>query len=255
MKRAILDQLLQARAEKRPIALITNLMTYDQVLLDPQKIDNPIPISEALYRVTLNSLETDRSGIVTLDNTQKWFVLVFNSPLRLMIIGAVHIAQALAPLALHIGYDVTVIDPRHAFATKARFPNVTLCTDWPDEALKMRILDHRTAVVTLTHDPKIDDPALIMALSSTVFYIGALGSQRTHAKRLQRLKDNGIDHKILTRIHGPVGLAINAVTPAEIAVSILAQMTSVLRKHDKDTKQVKNEQAVSDITKDPDRLE
>ena len=234
MKRAILDQLLQARAEKRPIAVLTNLTTYDQVLIDPQKIINPIVISEALYRVTLDSLETDRSRIVTLDtDQQKWFVQVFNSPLRLMIIGAVHIAQALASLATYVGYDVTVIDPRHAFATKERFPDVTLCTDWPDDALKIRTLDHRTAVVTLTHDPKIDDPALIMALSSPVFYIGALDSQRSHAKRLQRLQDNGIAHKTLTRIHGPVGLAINAVTPAEIALSILAHMTSVLRKHDK----------------------
>jgi len=145
-------------------------------------------------------------------------------------VGAVHAAQSLVPLARLAGYDVTVIDPRTAFATSERFPGVTLRHDWPDKALSALRPDHRTAVVTLTHDPKIDDPALRAALISNAFYIGALGSRRTHAKRVERLTEAGFDAATLARIHAPVGLAIGALTPGEIAISIIAEITAVLRR-------------------------
>jgi xanthine dehydrogenase accessory factor len=144
------------------------------------------------------------------------------------VVGAVHIAQALAPMAVLAGYDVTVIDPRRAFATDARFPMVKLSTDWPDEALGALRPDRRMAVVTLTHDPKLDDPALEVALRSEAFYIGALGSARTHGKRLARFKELGFGDDQLARIHGPIGLRLGGRSPAEIAISIMAQVTQVL---------------------------
>jgi xanthine dehydrogenase accessory factor len=154
---------------------------------------------------------------------------VFNPPLRLVVVGAVHIAQTLVPMAGLAGYDVTVVDPRRAFASDARFPGVDVRQDWPDEALEALEPDARTAVVTLTHDPKLDDPALDVALRSDAFYIGALGSKRTHAGRRERLTELGHDARALDRIHGPAGLAIGAVSPAEIALSVMAEMTQVLR--------------------------
>ena len=148
----------------------------------------------------------------------------------MIIVGAVHIAQPLARMAALAGYDVTIVDPRRAFASEDRFPGVTLLSEWPDDVLRDLGPDHRTAVVTLTHDPKIDDPALIMALRAPVFYIGALGSTRTHAGRLKRLRAEGFSEAELERIEGPVGLNISARSPAEIAVAILAQVTQFLRR-------------------------
>jgi xanthine dehydrogenase accessory factor len=147
----------------------------------------------------------------------------------MLVVGAVHIAQALAPMAAMVGFDVTVIDPRRAFASDARFPNVRLVRGWPDEVLPTLAIDHRTAVVTLSHDPKLDDPALEAALRSPAFYVGALGSRRTHAKRAQRLGEKGFSEQEIARIHAPVGLAIGAVSPAEIALSALAQVVGQLR--------------------------
>ena len=146
----------------------------------------------------------------------------------MIVVGAVHIAQSLVPMATLSGYDVTIVDPRQAFATEARFPGVALQHDWPDDAMSALDPDRRTAVVTLTHDPKLDDPALTVALRSEAFYIGSLGSNRTHAKRLARLIEAGLTESELARIHAPVGLDIGAVSPAEIAVSIMAQITAVL---------------------------
>src|SRR5262249_59186907 len=157
------------------------------------------------------------------------FVEVFNPPLRLIVDGAVHAAQPLARIAAIAGYAVTIVDPRSAFATEERFPGVALSTDWPDEAMPRLKPDRRTAIVTLTHDPKIDDPALTVALKSNAFHVGALRSDRTHAGRCQRLKEVGFAEADIARIHGPVGLSIGALTPAEIAVSIMAQITQVLR--------------------------
>jgi xanthine dehydrogenase accessory factor len=170
------------------------------------------------------AMAADKSGILEDDRI---FLQVFNPPLRLIVVGAVHIAQELVPLATIAGYDVTLVDPPRAWASTDRFPEVSLLSDWPDDALAALAPDHRTAIVTLTHDPKLDDPALGVALKSEAFYIGALGSTRTHAKRLDRLRDTGLGDAQLARIHGPIGLAIGAKSPAEIAIAILAQMTQV----------------------------
>ena len=178
------------------------------------------------------ALRADHSRMLEASASGKTFLHVFNPPLRLFVVGAVHITQALAPMAAMLGYAVTVIDPRRAFATPARFEDVRVLSGWPDEALAEERLDARSAVVTLTHDPKLDDPALSAALRSDAFYIGCLGSRRTHAKRLERLTAAGFDESQFERLHGPVGLDIGASTPAEIATSILAQMTQTLRREE-----------------------
>ena len=170
---------------------------------------------------------SDRSGI---EDDGRTFVAIHNPPLRLAVVGAVHIAQALVPMARIAGYDPVIIDPRGAFGSEARFPGEVLLDDWPDEALAQVGIDARTALVLLTHDPKLDDPALHIALKSDAFYIGALGSTRTHAKRVERLTDAGFTPDQIARIRGPVGLDIGAASPPEIAVSILAQMVQALRR-------------------------
>ena len=164
-----------------------------------------------------------------LDNTGSFFDFIETPPRRLMIVGGVHITQFLAPMAQAAGYDVLVIDPRAVFATADRFPGITCVTDWPDEVMENFVPDSQTAIVTLTHDPKIDDPGLVAALRSTAYYVGCLGSRRTHAARCDRLRDSGFDDGDLGRLHGPAGLDIRAKTPAEIAVSILAQVIAVER--------------------------
>ena len=170
----------------------------------------------------------DQSGIEKSESGES-FVAIHNPSLRLIIIGAVHIAQSIIPMAQAANYDVTVIDPRGAFATGARFPGVTLIEDWPQDVLPKLALDARTGFVALTHDPKIDDPALILALRSDVFYVGALGSKKTQASRAERLKASEFDDAKLARIHGPIGLKIGAVGAPEIAISIMAEMTQSLR--------------------------
>jgi len=169
----------------------------------------------------------DRSGM---EEDGATFVHVHNPPLRMIVVGAVHIAQALVPMARMAGYDVSLVDPRPAFAQETRFPDETVVEDWPDEALDGLAPDARTAVVTLTHDPKLDDPAILRALGSDIFYLGCLGSNRTHAKRVARLREAGVSEDAIARIHAPVGLDIGARGPAEIAVSILAEVTARLRK-------------------------
>jgi xanthine dehydrogenase accessory factor len=176
----------------------------------------------------MKAARRDESSAVEADG-KSWFLTVFNSPLDLAIIGAVHIAQPLARMAALSDYAVRVIDPRTAFATSERFPGVALSHEWPDEALKTKPLTARSAIVALTHDPKLDDPALSEALRSPAFYIGALGSRQTHAKRLERLKEQGYSDAELARIHGPIGLKIGARSPSEIAISILGEMTATLR--------------------------
>ena len=218
----LLTRLGQARAEQRPTVLATRLPSGEQQLLpDPDA-------SPGLAQAAVAALQADRSGTVDVDGTT-WFLQAYNPPLRLVVVGAVHIAQALVPMAAGLGYGVTVADPRRAFATDERFPGVTVSTDWPDEAMDALRPDSRTAVVTLTHDPKLDDPALDRALKSQSFYVGALGSRKTHAARLARLRDLGHDDAALARIRGPVGLNIGAVTAPEIALSILAEIIAVRR--------------------------
>ena len=211
----------EARAAGRPVVLATRLPGGEQVLL-------PDPAHPALNAAAARALAAEKSGTHEVDGTA-WFLHAFNPPARIVIVGAVHIAQALVPLAAQLGYGITVADPRRAFASEERFPNVTVSSDWPDEALDALLPDSRTAIVTLTHDPKLDDPALDRALKSDAFYIGALGSRRTHANRLERLRAMGHGEDALNRIRGPVGLNIAAVTAPEIALSILAQIVAVRR--------------------------
>lgn len=222
MKRPILDLLLESRAAKEPAALVTSLSDGAQTLVAGSAVLGAMT-SEALIHEARAALAADANRWVDTAHGPV-FIQVFNPPPRLVIVGAVHIAQPLAPMAAVAGYAVTVIDPRQAFATPERMPGVTIVCEWPDAALSALAPDRRTAVVTLTHDPKLDDPALAVALASNAFYIGALGSRRTHAARLERLAARGIDAENLARIRGPVGLDIGAVSPAEIAVSILAEM-------------------------------
>lgn len=210
---AMLEDLVAARAARRAVAYGVHLQTWARRLVGA---DDPVVAAR---------LRTDTSG---LEESGEFFTL-HNPPLRLFVVGAVHIAQALVPMARLAGHDVTLIDPREAFAQTARFPEETVVTDWPDEALAALGLDARCAVVTLTHDSKLDDPAIIAALRSDVFYLGCLGSTRTHSKRLERLRAAGFDEAALGRIHAPVGLNIGAKTPAEIALSVLAQITQRLR--------------------------
>ena len=188
-------------------------------------------IARAVWHQDLATVmpEADRSRMLTVEGGGSLFLQAFNPPLRMMIVGAVHITQALAPIATLLGYEVTVVDPRRAFASDERFPGVHVDTDWPDDALHRLAPDRRTAVVTLTHDPKLDDPALEVALASEAFYIGSLGSRRTHAARLERIRARGIDEAALTRVHGPIGFAIGARSPAEIATAIAAEITARLR--------------------------
>ncbi|MFO1072784.1 MAG: XdhC family protein [Geminicoccaceae bacterium] len=223
----LLAALNRARGEKRRVCLVRYLDTAALALtVDGAAMLGELP--EDVAEAAAAALRRDQSGLVETSRGAT-FLQVFNPPLRLVVIGAVHIAQALAPMAALLGYHVTVVDPRRAFATDSRFPEVAMTTEWPDEALAALAPDRRTAVVALTHDPKIDDPGLDVALRSEAFYIAALGSRRTHAGRLERLRGLGHDAGTLARIHGPAGLAIGAVSPAEIAVSVLAEMTQALR--------------------------
>lgn len=219
MKRETLDQLLAARARRQAVALITDLATGAQRIV-PRAGAKDDPLAGKLDE----AFRFDQSG--THDGQ---FINIHNPPLRLVIIGAVHIAQAVIPMAQQLGYDITVIDPRGAFATGARFPGIALDAEWPDEVIPRIGLDERTALLALTHDPKIDDPALHAALRSDVFYIGALGSKKTQASRVSRLKEKGFGDAEIARIHGPIGIAIGAKGAPEIAVSIVAEMTRALR--------------------------
>ncbi len=228
MRATILERLLKDRAAKTPVAVVTDLASGAQALVYAREVAGELSLDpDALARIR-EALQADESGAIE-HGGKRLFLHVQNPPLRLIIVGAVHIAQALAPMAALAGYSVTIIDPRRSFATDARFPDVTLIGEWPDETMAAMKLDRRTAVVTLTHDPKLDDPALQTALRSAAFYIGALGSKKTHAARVGRLKAAGFSEADCSRIHGPVGIGIGALSPAEIAVSILAQITAVRR--------------------------
>ena len=224
MERALLDQLLKAKSTRKPVAVVTWLSSGTQQLIERGESVADSALSEAVN----DGFRTDRSRTMEIGG-EEVFINIHNPPLRLVLIGAVHIAQALIPMAAQLGYDPVVIDPRTAFASEERFAGVPRDARWPDEALPEVGLDTRTAFVALTHDPKIDDPALQIALSSEVFYIGALGSKRTHAKRVDRLTEAGLGADQMARINAPIGLDIGAVGPNEIAISIMAEVTAALR--------------------------
>lgn len=229
MKKSMLEALRAARAGKQPVALLTAVDGGAQALVPGDAERAPGGFGAGALEVVREALRADRSGMREIDGARV-FVHVFNPPLRMLIVGAVHIAQFLAPLATLVGYEVTIVDPRRSFASTARFPGVQLVDDWPDDALARLAPDTRTALVTLTHDPKLDDPALQAGLRSPAFYIGSLGSTRTHAARLERLRAEGFGDGELSRIHAPIGLDIGAKSPAEIAASVVAEVTQVLRR-------------------------
>src|SRR6266436_6945062 len=223
MKLDILRALNAERAARRAAVVVTDMASGEQRLVKAAEVAND-PLKDLIEKHI-------RSGKSGMEETPagKVFLTVHVPPSQLVITGAVHISQALAPIAKILGYDVTIVDPRTAFASVERFPDVKVIAEWPDVALPPLGVDRYTAFVALTHDPKIDDPALTHALARDCFYIGALGSRKTHARRVERLKQQGIGEDAIARIHAPIGLAIGSVSPPEIAVAILGQVTAALR--------------------------
>ena len=227
MNSAVLDQILADRRAKRGVVLVSEIPRGEQWLLHPGEPD-PGDLPPEVATAAREALEKDASKLTTIHG-EAYFLQSFNPALRMIIVGAVHIGQVLAEVAILAGFEVVVVDPREAFAAPSRFENVEIRTEWPDRALELLKLDARTAVVTLTHDPKLDDPALHVALGSEAFYIGSLGSKKTHRARLNRLSERGFGAEDCARISGPVGLAIGSITPGEIAVSSVAQVVECLR--------------------------
>jgi xanthine dehydrogenase accessory factor len=226
VKAETLAKVQDARDKRRAVALATRLSDAAETLIYRDSAEGVLANDAAVLAAARRAMDIGVSE--TMEHAgQKIFLHVYKPPQRLVIVGAVHIAQSLAPMATMLDFDVTVVDPRGAWATTNRFPGVKVIQDWADDAFQEMGLDENTAVVTLTHDPKLDDPALESALRSNVFYVGALGSTRTHAKRKERLLQAGITEEQFARIHGPVGLNLGAKSPAEIAISVLAQIIEV----------------------------
>jgi xanthine dehydrogenase accessory factor len=224
MKLDILTALNTERAARRAAIVVTNVATGEQRLVKAAEVTK-----DPLKAILAERLRSGKSGMVE-SAEGRVFLTVYVPAAQLVAIGAVHISQALAPIAKLLGYDVTIVDPRTAFASPERFPDVKVIAEWPDKALPALGIDHYTAFVALTHDPKIDDPALTYALARDCFYIGALGSRKTHGRRVDRLKQQGARDADISRIHAPIGLKIGAVSPAEIAVAIMAQITDSLHR-------------------------
>lgn len=228
MNAETLAALLEATGSGRPVVLATRLAGGEQEVLapfddDPERTDWPIAAArDALLTDTTRVIEGEGDG-------DRIMLRPYNPRPRLVIVGAVHVAQHLVELADTVGFEVSVVDPREAFARRFRFPDTALRSAWPDEAFEATPPDHRTAVVILTHDPKLDDPAVLGAVKSPAFYIGVLGSRRTHAKRVERLREQGLSDADLERLHAPIGLDIGARTPAEIALAIMAEVVHALR--------------------------
>jgi xanthine dehydrogenase accessory factor len=223
MKLDILRSLNEERNARRAVVVVTDEATGEQRLVKGVDVAKD-PLKDLLEK----HIRSGKSGMEETPQGKVFLTVHVPSP-RIVVTGAVHISQALAPIAKLLDYDVTIVDPRTAFATPERFPDVKLIAEWPDVALPPLGVDRYTAFVALTHDPKIDDPALTHALSRDCFYIGALGSRKTHGRRLERLKGQGFSDTDLARIHAPIGLPIGAVSPAEIAVAIMGEITSSLR--------------------------
>ncbi|MPZ39527.1 MAG: XdhC family protein [Rhizobiales bacterium] len=223
MKLDILKALNAERNARRAAVVVTDQATGDQRLVKAADAAKD-PLKDLIEK----HIRSGKSGMEETPQGKVFLTVHVPAP-RIVITGAVHISQALAPIAKILGYDVTIVDPRTAFATQERFPDVKVIAEWPDVALPPLGVDRYTAFIALTHDPKIDDPALTHALSRDCFYVGALGSKKTHARRVERLKGQGLSEADLGRIHAPIGLSIGAVSPAEIAVAIMGQITSSLR--------------------------
>src|SRR5829696_955582 len=224
MRLDLLGTLNAERAARHAAVLVTDIADGEQRLVRETDVS-----ADRMSEMLEERFRSGKSGLVEADGRQL-FLTVQVPPVRVVVVGAVHISQALAPMARGLDLDVTIIDPRTAFATPERFPDVPVLAKWPEDALPRLGLDRYTALLALTHDPKIDDPALTAALRAECFYIGALGSKKTHARRVERLKEAGFGDADIARIHAPIGLDIGAVSPAEIAVSILGEMIAALRK-------------------------
>jgi len=223
MKLSLLAALNAERAARRAAIVVTDIASGQERLVKAADTANDLLATELAAR-----LRSGKSGMIETPAGRVFLTVYVPAP-QLVITGAVHISQALAPIGKLLGYDVTIVDPRTAFASPERFPDVKVIAEWPDKALPPLGIDRYTAFVALTHDPKIDDPALTFALARDCFYIGALGSKKTHARRVDRLKQQGLGEADIARIHAPIGLAIGAVSPAEIAVAIMAEITARLR--------------------------
>jgi xanthine dehydrogenase accessory factor len=223
MKLDILTALNSEREARRAAIVVTDVASGKQRLV--KSADTP---KDPLRSVLADHLRTGKSGMADTAEGRVFLTVYVPAP-QLVITGAVHISQALAPIGKLLGYDVTIVDPRTAFASAERFPDVKVIAEWPDQALPPLNVDRYTAFVALTHDPKIDDPALTHALKRDCFYVGALGSRKTHARRVERLRQEGLSDAAIARIHAPIGLDIGAVSPSEIAVAIMAQITEKLR--------------------------
>lgn len=228
MKLDVLAVLNRERLARRACVLVTDIATGEQTVVCERDLGSAEGADVALTPPLQEAFRSGKSGVINLDG-RELFLNVQSPSIKLVVTGAVHISQALVPMARELNLDITVIDPRAAFASPERFPGVRLIADWPDVALKLVELDRYTAFVALTHDPKIDDPALEAALHSECFYVGALGSRKTHAKRVERLSAAGFSADVIARIRAPIGLNIGAVSPAEIALSIVGEIISVLR--------------------------
>ena len=224
MKDEILDIILSKKSHREKFILATEINTGKQIFINEKSED--ISIKKILESAE-ELLDLGQSGLINI-NKSPWFINVSLPPLRLVIVGAVHIAQPLAKIASTTGYEVTIIDPRSAFANDKRFPNIRIINEWPEEALIDYNIDNRTAIVTLTHDPKLDDSALNAAIKSDAFYIGSLGSKKTHNARINRLLLANHKQTDIDRIHGPVGLPIGAKSPDEIAISIMSEIVKTL---------------------------
>jgi xanthine dehydrogenase accessory factor len=224
MRRDLLTQLNEARRQRRAAVLVTALESGEQRFVTPELLDSD-PLAEDLDA----ALRAGKSRLIEHEG-KSYFLTVQVPPVRLVVIGAVHISQALAPMVKLAGFDMVIVDPRTAFATPERFPDVDVIADWPETVLPPMKIDRYTGICCFTHDPKIDDPALDEALRAQCFYIGALGSRKTHGKRVERLLAKGFSEIDIARIHAPIGLDIGAVTPTEIAVSVLAEIILSLRK-------------------------
>jgi xanthine dehydrogenase accessory factor len=220
---SLLSKLNEERAARRAAVLVTPLEGGEQRLVLEADIDSD-PLKEAIS----DALRMGKSGVVETE-AGKVFLTVQAPVVRIIAVGAVHISQAMVPMARQLGFDMVIVDPRTAFASVERFPDVPIHAEWPDVALPKLGVDRYTAFVMLTHDPKIDDPALHIALKSSSFYVGALGSRKTHATRVERLKQAGFDEAAIARIRAPIGLNIGGISPAEVALSILAEITASLR--------------------------
>jgi xanthine dehydrogenase accessory factor len=223
VKLEILKALNAERAARRAAVVVTDIASGEQRFVSAADIAR-----DPLKNLIETQIRAGKSGMAETPHGKVFFTVYVPAP-RLVITGAVHISQALAPIAGMLGYDVTIVDPRTAFASSERFPDVKVIAEWPDKALPPLNIDHYTAFVALTHDPKIDDPALTHALARDCFYIGALGSRKTHARRLERLKAQGLSEEAIRRIHAPIGLSIGAASPPEIAVAIIGEITARLR--------------------------